>query len=124
MTLSPVVAGLIPQFPVTFSPETFLNPPANNRSMKTSISIHQDWQIGAQTVTHDGILTFHDIGALDAQLDEAKIALGEVRSLAAVRNGVGGILGSRSEGLRPERRHLSSAGPAVALLARETRSAG
>jgi crotonobetainyl-CoA:carnitine CoA-transferase CaiB-like acyl-CoA transferase len=27
------------------------------------------------------ILTFHDIGALDAQLDEAKIALGEVRSL-------------------------------------------
>ena len=81
MTLSPVVAGLIPQFPVTFSPETFLNPPANNRSMKTSISIHQDWQIGAQTVTHDGILTFHDIGALDAQLDEAKIALGEVRSL-------------------------------------------
>src|SRR6516165_6286932 len=42
---------------------------------------------------------------------------------AAVRNGMGGILGSRSEGLRPERRHLSSAGPAVALLARETRSA-
>ncbi len=27
------------------------------------------------------ILTFHDIGALDAQLDEAKIAFGEVRSL-------------------------------------------
>jgi crotonobetainyl-CoA:carnitine CoA-transferase CaiB-like acyl-CoA transferase len=27
------------------------------------------------------ILTFSDIGALDAQLDEAKIALGEVRSL-------------------------------------------
>jgi crotonobetainyl-CoA:carnitine CoA-transferase CaiB-like acyl-CoA transferase len=27
------------------------------------------------------ILTFGDIGALDAQLDEAKIALGEVRSL-------------------------------------------
>jgi crotonobetainyl-CoA:carnitine CoA-transferase CaiB-like acyl-CoA transferase len=27
------------------------------------------------------ILTFRDIGALDAQLDEAKIALGEVRSL-------------------------------------------
>jgi crotonobetainyl-CoA:carnitine CoA-transferase CaiB-like acyl-CoA transferase len=27
------------------------------------------------------ILTFHDIGALDAQLDEAKIALGEMRSL-------------------------------------------
>ena len=27
------------------------------------------------------ILTFHDIGDLDAQLDEAKIALGEVRSL-------------------------------------------
>ena len=27
------------------------------------------------------ILTFPDIGALDAQLDEAKIALGEVRSL-------------------------------------------
>ena len=27
------------------------------------------------------ILTFHDICALDAQLDEAKIALGEVRSL-------------------------------------------
>jgi crotonobetainyl-CoA:carnitine CoA-transferase CaiB-like acyl-CoA transferase len=27
------------------------------------------------------ILTFHDSGALDAQLDEAKIALGEVRSL-------------------------------------------
>ena len=27
------------------------------------------------------ILTFHDIGALDARLDEAKIALGEVRSL-------------------------------------------
>src|SRR6202043_2566880 len=29
-------------------------------------------------------LTFHDIGALDAQLDEAKIALGEVRSLRRV----------------------------------------
>jgi len=27
------------------------------------------------------LLTFHDIGALDAPLDEAKIALGEVRSL-------------------------------------------
>jgi crotonobetainyl-CoA:carnitine CoA-transferase CaiB-like acyl-CoA transferase len=27
------------------------------------------------------ILPFHDIGALDAQLDEAKIALGEARSL-------------------------------------------
>jgi hypothetical protein len=26
------------------------------------------------------ILTFHDIGALDAQLDEAQTALGEVRS--------------------------------------------
>jgi hypothetical protein len=55
VTLSPVVAGLIPQFPVTFSAETFLNPPDNNRSMKTSISIHQDGQIGAQTVTHNGI---------------------------------------------------------------------
>jgi crotonobetainyl-CoA:carnitine CoA-transferase CaiB-like acyl-CoA transferase len=30
------------------------------------------------------ILTFRDVGALDAQLDEAKIALGEVRSLQAL----------------------------------------
>jgi crotonobetainyl-CoA:carnitine CoA-transferase CaiB-like acyl-CoA transferase len=30
------------------------------------------------------ILTFADIGALDAQLDEAKIAMGEVRSLQAL----------------------------------------
>jgi crotonobetainyl-CoA:carnitine CoA-transferase CaiB-like acyl-CoA transferase len=30
------------------------------------------------------IMTFHNIGALDAQLDEAKIALGEVRSLRAL----------------------------------------
>jgi len=55
VTLSPVVAGLIPQFPVTFSAETFLNPPDNYRSIKTSISIHQDGQIVAQTVTHNGI---------------------------------------------------------------------
>jgi crotonobetainyl-CoA:carnitine CoA-transferase CaiB-like acyl-CoA transferase len=32
-------------------------------------------------VVQNWIMTFHDIGALDAQLDEAKIALGEVRSL-------------------------------------------
>jgi crotonobetainyl-CoA:carnitine CoA-transferase CaiB-like acyl-CoA transferase len=32
-------------------------------------------------IVQNWILTFHDIGALDAQLDEAKIALGEVRSL-------------------------------------------
>jgi crotonobetainyl-CoA:carnitine CoA-transferase CaiB-like acyl-CoA transferase len=30
------------------------------------------------------ILTFADVGALDAQLDEAKIAFGEVRSLKQV----------------------------------------
>src|SRR5262249_39841557 len=55
VTVTPVVAGLIPLFPVTFSTETFLNPPDNNRSMKTSISIHQDGQIVAQTVAHNGI---------------------------------------------------------------------
>lgn len=54
VTVSPVVAGLIPQFPVTFSAETLLNQ-SGNRSMKTSISIHQDGQIIAQTVTHNGI---------------------------------------------------------------------
>jgi crotonobetainyl-CoA:carnitine CoA-transferase CaiB-like acyl-CoA transferase len=32
-------------------------------------------------IVQNPILTFHDIGALDAQLDEAKIAFGEVRSL-------------------------------------------
>ena len=32
-------------------------------------------------IVQNWILTFHDIGALDAQLDEAKIAFGEVRSL-------------------------------------------
>jgi len=32
-------------------------------------------------IVQNWILTFQDIGALDAQLDEAKIALGEVRSL-------------------------------------------
>jgi crotonobetainyl-CoA:carnitine CoA-transferase CaiB-like acyl-CoA transferase len=32
-------------------------------------------------IVQNWILTFADVGALDAQLDEAKIALGEVRSL-------------------------------------------
>src|SRR5215469_18974598 len=32
-------------------------------------------------IVQNWILTFADIGALDAQLDEAKIAVGEVRSL-------------------------------------------
>jgi len=32
-------------------------------------------------IVQDWILTFRDIGALDAQLDEAKIAFGEVRTL-------------------------------------------
>ena len=32
-------------------------------------------------ILQDWILTFRDIGALDAQLDEAKIAFGEVRTL-------------------------------------------
>jgi crotonobetainyl-CoA:carnitine CoA-transferase CaiB-like acyl-CoA transferase len=35
-------------------------------------------------IVQNWILTFRDIGALDAQLDEAKIALGEVRSLKAL----------------------------------------
>jgi crotonobetainyl-CoA:carnitine CoA-transferase CaiB-like acyl-CoA transferase len=35
-------------------------------------------------IVQSWILTFANIGALDAQLDEAKIALGEVRSLKAL----------------------------------------
>jgi hypothetical protein len=54
VTVSPTVAGLIPQFPITISQEDFLNP-EKNRSMKTAISIHQDGQIVAQTTVHNGI---------------------------------------------------------------------
>jgi crotonobetainyl-CoA:carnitine CoA-transferase CaiB-like acyl-CoA transferase len=43
------------------------------------------------------ILTFHDIGALDAQLDEAKIALGEARSLKKLSEMNGRNIGARSK---------------------------
>jgi hypothetical protein len=35
-------------------------------------------------IVQNWILTFADVGALDAQLDEAKIAFGEVRSLRSL----------------------------------------
>lgn len=54
VTVSPTVAGLIPQFPITISQEDFLNP-EKNRSMKTGLSIHQNGQIVAQTTLHNGI---------------------------------------------------------------------
>jgi hypothetical protein len=54
VTVSPVVAGMIPQFPVSFATETFLNP-EQNRSMKTAVSVHQDGKIVGQTTTHNGI---------------------------------------------------------------------
>jgi len=50
------------------------------------------------------ILTFRDIGALDAQLDEAKIALGEVRSLKKLSEMEwAGILGRGPGSLGPQR---------------------
>lgn len=70
-------------------------------------------------IVQNWILTFADIGALDAQLDEAKITFGEVRSLKQLSEmGVGRILGCGPGGLRPQRRQLSPAWPPLALLAR------
>ena len=67
------------------------------------------------------ILTFSDIGALDAQLDEAKIALGEVRSLKRLSQMEWAeYWGAIQESLRPQWRNLPPAWPSVAVLARKT----
>ena len=75
-------------------------------------------------IVQNWILTFADVGALDAQLDEAKIAFGEVRSLkqlsemewAEYWDAVQEV-SDRNGG------QLPSARPSLALLGRETRSA-
>ena len=67
------------------------------------------------------ILTFHDTGALDAQLDEAKIAFGEVRSLNQLAEWSGPNIGARSR-RSPTATAATTACPAARGVSRASRS--
>ena len=71
------------------------------------------------------ILTFHDIGALNAQLDEAQTALGEVRSLKKLFEMEWAEYWGRSpRSLGPQRWNLPPARPSFAFLPRKARAPG
>ena len=65
------------------------------------------------------MLTFPDMATLDAQFDEAKIAMGEIRSIKELtRVGVERLLGRGPAGPRSQRRRIPASRPPLALFRR------